>query len=73
MNKLNSTKEESHNEDYNAESVIYCKHCLSLKIMVLDDNVDYCDICGCTDTASTDIASWEKMYEEKYGKPFNTK
>lgn len=73
MNKLGSTKENLHNEDYNEEPVVYCRHCLSLKVMALNDNMDYCDICGCTDIDSTDIVSWEKMYEEKYGKPFNIK
>lgn len=71
MNRLNNTKEEYSCEDYNSIPVIYCKNCLSLKIMILDDSIDYCDECGCTDTNSTDIASWEEMYKNKYGKPFN--
>lgn len=70
MNKSDNTREECPNEDYNAIPVVYCKNCLSLKIMVLNDKVDYCDKCGCTDTDSTDIASWREMYEKKYGKPF---
>lgn len=53
--------------NYNNEPVVYCKHCLSLKIMILDDNIDYCDDCGCTDTETTDITSWENMYKAKYG------
>lgn len=52
-------------QEYNSEPVYYCKHCLSLKIMAFDDN-DYCDICGSTDIDTTDIESWEKMYENKY-------
>lgn len=59
--------------EYNTEPVVYCKNCLSLKIRVLDDNIDYCDECGCTDTDMTDITSWEMMYEKKYNKPFNKK
>lgn len=70
MDKSNNIKEELHKEDYNSEPVVYCKNCLSLKIMVLDD-IDYCDDCGCTNLDSTDIESWNKMYEKKYGKPFN--
>ena len=70
MDNLNNTREEQPNEDYNAIPVVYCKNCLSLKIMVLNDKVDYCDECGCTDTDSTDIESWREMYEKKYGKPF---
>lgn len=57
-------------EDYNAIPVVYCKQCLSLKVMILDESTDYCDDCGCTNTESTDIESWRKMWEEKYGKPF---
>ena len=59
--------------DYDSEPVIYCKHCLSLKIRILDDIIDYCDECGSTDTAQTDIHTWEKMWEDKYGKPYNNK
>lgn len=70
MDNLSNTREEYPKEDYNAIPVVYCKNCLSLKIMVLNDNIDYCDECGCTDTASTDIESWREMYKKKYGKPF---
>lgn len=70
MDNLNNTREEHPNEGYNAIPVVYCKNCLSLKILVLNDKVDYCDKCGCTDTDSTDIESWREMYKKKYGKPF---
>lgn len=73
MQNSSSIREELPNEDYNSIPVTYCKNCLSLKILILEDNIDYCDDCGCTETCTTDIASWENMYEEKYGKPFNTK
>ena len=71
MDNSNNTNEEIIKEDYNSIPVIYCKNCLSLKIMILDKDVNYCDKCGCTDTESIDIASWEEMYYKKYGKPFN--
>lgn len=70
MDNLNNTKEEHPKEYYGAIPVVYCKNCLSLKVMVLNDKVDYCDECGCTDTDSTDIESWREMYKKKYGKPF---
>lgn len=73
MSKLSNTREKHPNEDYNAVPVVYCKNCLSLKVMVLDDKVDYCDECGCTDTDSTDIESWEEMYKKKYGKNYLNK
>lgn len=70
MSRLDNTMEEPSREDYNSIPVVYCKNCLSLKIMILNDTVDYCDECGCTDMDSTDITSWRMMYEKKYGKPF---
>ena len=70
MDNLNNTKEEHLKEYYNAIPVVYCKNCLSLRIMVLNDKVDYYDKCGCTDTDSKDIESWREMYRKKYGKPF---
>lgn len=68
MDKSDNIKDIQPNE-YDNVPVVYCKNCLSLKIMVLDDSVDYCDDCGCTEMESTDIASWEEMYKKKYGKP----
>lgn len=56
-------------EYYNSEPVYYCENCLSLKIMALDNN-DYCDNCGSTDVATTDIESWKTLYKNKYGKEF---
>lgn len=55
---------------YNNEPVFYCTHCLSLKIMVFNENENYCDACGNTEVASTSIKEWEKMYEEKYNEKF---
>lgn len=57
------------NEDYNSIPVAYCKNCLSLKIVILEDNIDYCDECGSTNIDSTDIESWKEIYKKKYGKP----
>jgi hypothetical protein len=56
---------------YNEEPVLYCKRCLSLKIKNIPvGDVDYCDECGATEIGETDINTWNKMYEEKYGHPF---
>lgn len=57
-------------EDYNSEPVYYCKNCLSLKIMVLGEYSEYCDDCGNTDIATTDIETWREMYKDKYGRYF---
>lgn len=70
MENSNNIIEGHSKEDYNAIPVVYCKNCLSLKIITLNNNIDYCDNCGCTDTDSTNIESWLEMYKNKYGKPF---
>lgn len=67
-------REES-NVDYNAIPVFYCKHCLSLNIKTVDESIDteyldFCAECGSTEIGQTDIHTWEKMYEQKYGKKF---
>lgn len=52
------------------ELVVYCPHCLSLAIRVIDRDdttLDYCDECGNTNIDTIDFSTWEKMYEEKYG------
>ena len=69
-------REES-NVDYNAIPVFYCKHCLSLNIKTVDESIDaeyldFCANCGSTEIEKTDIHTWEKMYEQKYGKNFLT-
>lgn len=58
----------NHMNQYNDEPVLYCKHCLSLKIRDAGlESLTYCDDCGSTDIEETDIFSWENMYEGKYG------
>lgn len=57
-------------EDYDNIPVTYCKRCLSLRIITLNDDMDYCDECGNTDMGTTDIHSWRKMYKETYGKDY---
>lgn len=52
-------------KEYNNEDVIYCEKCLSLAIR-LDSNIEYCHSCGSIETKSTNISSWEKIYEERY-------
>ena len=65
----------NYSED-NEDMVVYCPHCLSLAIRVMyreDPSLDYCEDCGNTTLETTDIHTWEGMYEEKYGKKFITK
>ena len=57
-------------EDYNNEPVFFCSHCLSLKIINLNENISFCDECGNTEIKSTHINEWEDLYKLKYKKPF---
>lgn len=56
-------------EDYNNIPVLYCKECLSLKIMGVAgmEEACYCDKCGCTDIEQTSIEEWDKLYRAKHG------
>ena len=60
------------NDDYNKEPVLYCKKCLSLRIMDVQylDNAFYCDQCGATNVDTIDIEEWEKLYKDRYGHRF---
>lgn len=60
-------------EEYDKEPVYYCTKCLSLGIRSMGDIIDYCDDCGSTEIAQTDIHTWEAMYEKKYGTKFLNK
>lgn len=65
------------NVDYDSIPVCYCKHCLSLNIKSVDESIDtdyldFCDDCGSTEIENTDIHSWERLYEQKYGRNFLT-
>lgn len=57
-------------EDFNNEPVHYCNECLSLNIRVFTENTNYCDDCGNTETETTHIEEWEKLYELKYKQNF---
>lgn len=54
---------------YDSIPVVFCKHCLSLRIRDLDGQ-DYCDECGNTDTKEASIFDWEEYYKLKYGHKF---
>lgn len=56
-------------KDYDEEPVIYCAKCYSLRIRHEDAaDTDVCMDCGCTETATADIGTWERLYEHRYGK-----
>lgn len=56
-------------DDYNEQPVLYCKHCLSLKIRNIPsiDDSDYCDECGSTNIQECSIEEWENLYKNRYG------
>lgn len=58
-------------EDYNAEEVLYCARCYSLKIVYEEAiDADCCGDCGCSDILSCSIDEWEELYKNRYGKKF---
>lgn len=57
--------------NYNDIPVVFCKHCLSLRVESLD-GIDYCGDCGSSETGSTHISEWERMYEYRYGRNYLT-
>lgn len=60
---------QDNNKDYDAEPVVYCARCYSLKIKYEEDiDTDCCMDCGCTDTRTSSIGEWERNYERRYGK-----
>lgn len=66
MSNLNI--ENQHNE-YNAEPVYYCKHCLSLRVRSIPrmEDSEYCDECGAMEVGKCSIEEWEALYESKFG------
>lgn len=59
---------EMHNDD---ESVFYCQHCLSLKILMIPGTINcYCGSCGNTEIFETKINCWEELYVLENGKTY---
>lgn len=61
--------------EYNEESVTYCKRCLSLAIVNVEDPMRFgfscfCDNCTSTDTEEGTIFEWEEKFKEKYDRPY---
>lgn len=66
MSNLNISNQ---SDNYNEIPVLYCKHCLSLKIRNISamEDSDYCDDCGSTDIEECSIEEWEALYKNRYG------
>lgn len=56
-------------EEYNNIPVVFCSRCLSLKIMIIGD-MEYCSECSSTHVQEASIQEWEKLYIQKYHKPY---
>lgn len=59
--------EDNQEVKYNDIPVKYCNRCLSLAIVGLEDDMEYCDKCGGIIIDEAHISEWEKKYQEKYG------
>ena len=58
-------KESNSTEEYNNIPVHYCTKCLSLKIVVYDEETSYCDDCGSTDIAEAHISEVLELQNKK--------
>lgn len=59
-----------HKQEYEEEPVYYCADCLSLNVLIYDEDTSYCGECTGVDIKSTSFKEWEKLYIEKYGKEY---
>ena len=68
MNLQEEQAKEQKKKEYNNEPVLYCKRCLSLRVMNIPtiENSDFCDECGGTDIGEASIEEWEELYKAKY-------
>ena len=58
-------------KEYNDEPVFYCKNCLSLSIKEISNAGLYvCLECGTPKQEEAHIDEYQKLYIERYGKPF---
>ncbi len=66
--------EQTQNNDYDSEPVVYCTKCYSLKIKY-DESIDsdYCAECGCLETNEIPFEEWEALYESRYGHKYTIK
>lgn len=60
---------DSRDNEYNQEPVLFCKDCLSLNIGGVS-NVDYCNNCGSTSIESLSIFQWKALYRNAYGSDY---
>ena len=52
-------------EEYNDIPVHYCTKCGSLRIIIFDNDTDYCDECGSTDIAEAHIEEVLEIKKQK--------
>jgi len=52
-------------KEFDEEPVEYCKDCLSLRILSLDEEMCYCDDCGSTNVGSANILEWQDLVKRR--------
>lgn len=52
-------------DDYNSIPVHYCTKCMSLRVFIFNEATDYCDVCGCTEIATSSIEDYLKLKQDK--------
>ena len=65
-------KQKQYNHPNNEEPVFYCEHCLSLRVLSINQSDDslFCDDCGSSSIDTANIIDWENMYKNKYNKSY---
>ena len=53
----------------NEDNVLYCKLCLSLRVMDADGE-EYCGECGCASIDESSLEQWEELYILRYKREF---
>ena len=54
--------------EYDEDPIMYCSRCYSIKIKHDDAiDLDCCKECGCTDFKTSDVFTWEKLFQGRYG------
>ena len=49
----------------------FCPKCYSIKFRFEDSlGTDCCEDCGCTDLRTSTFEEWDKLYRNRYGRPF---
>lgn len=64
--------EQSKSKRYDDEEPwTFCPKCYSIKFRFEDSlGTDCCEECGCTDLRTSTFEEWDKLYRNRYGRPY---